>query len=154
MIVIEYCTILHEDDWCYLKNPSSLERLSKVDYKFDLQHSLLGGLCNISYHACQHGGDDSCIPGNHYDFSWLKGSCPFPRGDHYEIVEIQCWNFKIFSRTTGPISTKLATKRPWVVGIQVCSNDGPCPFLRGYYYEIVKVHWPYIKIFSRIQDQS
>ena len=31
---------------------------------------------------------------------------------------------KIFlSRTTGPISTKLGTKHPWMKGIQVCSNE-------------------------------
>ena len=28
-----------------------------------------------------------------------------------------------FSRTTRPISTKLSTKYPWVMGIQVCSNE-------------------------------
>ena len=33
--------------------------------------------------------------------------------------------FIFFSRTTGPISTKLGTKHPWVKGIQVCSNEGP-----------------------------
>ena len=38
-------------------------------------------------------------------------------------------NLKIFfSRTTGSISTKLCTKQPWVKGIQVCSNEGPCFF--------------------------
>ena len=39
-----------------------------------------------------------------------------------------------FSRTTGtsgPISTKLGTKHFWVMGNQVCSNEGPCPFPRG-----------------------
>ena len=32
-----------------------------------------------------------------------------------------------FSRTIGPVSTKLGTKHPWpwVKGIQVCSNAGP-----------------------------
>ena len=29
-----------------------------------------------------------------------------------------------FSRTAGPISTKLGTKYPWVKGIQVCLNEG------------------------------
>ena len=33
------------------------------------------------------------------------------------------------------------TKYPWVKGIQVCSNEGPRPFPRGNYFEIVKVHW-------------
>ena len=49
--------------------------------------------------------------------------------------------FIFFSRTTGPISTKLGTKHPWVKGIQVCSNEGPRPFPRGDDYEIVKIHW-------------
>ena len=31
----------------------------------------------------------------------------------------------IFSRTTGPISTKLGTKHPWVMRTKVCSNEGP-----------------------------
>ena len=30
-----------------------------------------------------------------------------------------------FSRTNGPISTKLGTKHHWVKGIQVCSNEEP-----------------------------
>ena len=33
-----------------------------------------------------------------------------------------------FSRTTESISTKLGTKHPWVKGISVFSNEGPCPF--------------------------
>ena len=57
---------------------------------------------------------------------WLKGISslfkwrprPFPRGDNYEIVKIHWRNLKIFfSRTTGPISTKLGTKHPCVKGI-------------------------------------
>ena len=41
---------------------------------------------------------------------------PFPRGDNYEIAKIHCQNLKIFfSRTTGPISTKLDTMHPWVI---------------------------------------
>ena len=36
---------------------------------------------------------------------------PFPRGDNYEIAKIHSWNLKIFfSRTNGPISTKLGSK--------------------------------------------
>ena len=43
-----------------------------------------------------------------------------------------------FSRTTVPISTKLNTKHPWVMVIQVCSNEGPRIFPRGNNYEIAK----------------
>ena len=46
--------------------------------------------------------------------------------------------FVFFSRTTEPISIKLGTKHPWVKGIQVSSNEGPCPFLRVDHYEIAK----------------
>ena len=73
------------------------------------------------------------------NYLWVKGiqvcsnegPCPFPRGDNYKIVKIHRWNLKIFfSRTTGPISTKLGTKHPWVKVVQVCSNEGPRPFPR------------------------
>ena len=50
-------------------------------------------------------------------------------------------NSKIFfSRTTGPILTKLGTKHPWKKGIQICSssNGGPHPFPKGDNYEIAK----------------
>ena len=75
---------------------------------------------------------------------------PFPRGDNYEKVKIHSLpNLKIFlSRTTGLISTKLGTKHPWVMEIQVCSNEGPHPFPRGDNYEIAKKHFPSLKIFS------
>ena len=55
--------------------------------------------------------------------------------------------FIFFSRTAGPISTKLGTKHSWVKGIQVCPNEGPRPFPRGDNYEIVKIHWQNLKIF-------
>ena len=60
--------------------------------------------------------------------------------------------FIYFSRTIEPISTKLGTKHPWVKGIQVCSNEGPRPFPRGDNYEIVKIHWRNLKIFSRTTE--
>lgn len=38
---------------------------------------------------------------------------------------------KTFARSTWPIlSTNLSTKHPWVIRIQVCSSEGPCPFSR------------------------
>ena len=59
------------------------------------------------------------------EHSWVKGiqvclnsgSHPFPRGDDNEIAKIHCQTLQIFLRTTGPISTKLSTKHPWVKGI-------------------------------------
>ena len=53
-----------------------------------------------------------------------------------------------FSRTTGPIWTKLGTKYPWVKGIQVCSKEVPRPFPGGDNYEIAKIQWQYLKISS------
>ena len=46
-----------------------------------------------------------------------------------------------FSKTTEPISTKLSTIHPLVMGIQVYSNEWPRPFPRGDNYEIAKTHW-------------
>ena len=71
-----------------------------------------------------------------------EGPCPFPRGDNYELAKIHWRNLKIFiSRTARPISTKLGTKHPWVMGIQFYSNEGPRPFPRGDNYKIAKIHW-------------
>ena len=81
----------------------------------------------------------------------MKGPALFPRGDNKEIAQIHLQTLKIFFlRTTGPISTKLSTKHPWVMGTHVCSNEETCPFPRGDNYEIVKIYWQTLKIiFSR-----
>ena len=42
----------------------------------------------------------------------------FPRGDNIKIMEIRLPTLKIFFRTTGPVSTKLGTKHPWMKGTQ------------------------------------
>ena len=48
----------------------------------------------------------------------IDGLRLFPRADNYEIAKIHGLNFIIFfSRTTVPISTKLGTAHPWVIGI-------------------------------------
>ena len=52
-------------------------------------------------------------------------------GGNYEIAKINCWNLNIFSRTTGPISTKLSTKHPRLKGIQVFFKWRARPFQRG-----------------------
>ena len=59
--------------------------------------------------------------------SWMKAiqvcsnesQCPFPRGDDNIIVEILLSSLKIFFRTTGPFSTKLGTKHPWMRKINI-----------------------------------
>ena len=61
--------------------------------------------------------------------------------------------FTFFSRFTAPISTKLGTMHPWVVGIHVCSNDGPRPFSRGDNYEKAIKHWRNLKLFSSTTGQ-
>ena len=82
-------------------------------------------------------------------YPWVKGIqvCsnegprPFPRGDNKEIAKIHVRTFKIFFlKTTEPISTKLGTKHPWVMGIHVSSKEGPRPFPRENDYEIAKIH--------------
>ena len=45
-----------------------------------------------------------------------------------------------FSRTKGPISTKLDAKHSWVKGIKVCSNEKPQFFPRGDYKKLTKIH--------------
>ena len=47
--------------------------------------------------------------------------------------------FIFFSRTTGPISTKLGTNHPFKKGIQVCSNEWPHPFRKGDNSKTIKI---------------
>ena len=58
------------------------------------------------------------------------------------------------SKTTGPISTKLCTKHPWVIGIKVCSNEVTHPFPRENNNEIAKIHrFDFEKSSSELQGQ-
>ena len=43
------------------------------------------------------------------------------------------------------VRAKVGTKHPWVVGIQFCSNEGPCLFPRGD-HKIGKIHQWNLKI--------
>jgi hypothetical protein len=45
-----------------------------------------------------------------------------------------------FSRTTGPILTRLGTNHPLVKGIQVCSNEGDILSPRGDNSKRVKIY--------------
>ena len=87
-----------------------------------------------------------------------KGPCPFPRGDNDEIAKIHWRNLKIlFSRTTGPISTKLCTKHPWMKEIQVCSNEEPFNSHKDNNVFIllfinVMIYW--FALFSQVSDVS
>ena len=60
-----------------------------------------------------------------------EGPCLFPRGENNKIVKIIYRYLKVFFlRIIGPISHKLGTKPPWMMEIQVCSNEGPHSFPR------------------------
>ena len=54
--------------------------------------------------------------------------------------------FHLLLRTTGQISTKFGTK-PLVEGSQICSNEGPHPFLRVNYSKNIKIILKTFKIF-------
>ena len=56
---------------------------------------------------------------------------------------------KNFSRTIGPIPTKLDRMHPLKKEIQVCSNEGLCSFPRGDNYKIAKIRQN-LKIFFLI----
>jgi hypothetical protein len=45
-----------------------------------------------------------------------------------------------FSRTIGPLLTRLGTDHPYVEGIQVYSNEGDAHSPRGDNSKIVKIH--------------
>jgi hypothetical protein len=70
-----------------------------------------------------------------------EGRCPSLRGDNSKRVKIHKKYLKIFFfRTTGPISTRLGTNHSWWERIQVCSNKGWCPSLKGDNSKRVKIH--------------
>jgi hypothetical protein len=62
-------------------------------------------------------------------------------------LSVNFYIFDFFSRTTGPILTKLGTYHPWGEGILNCSNEGDCPSPRGDNHKRVKIHWKFLKIF-------
>ena len=63
------------------------------------------------------------------------------------LLSVNFSNFIVFSITTRPISTRLATQHPLVKGIQVCSNERSHPIPRGDNNQIIKLHWQHLKIF-------
>jgi hypothetical protein len=69
-----------------------------------------------------------------------KEPVPLQRVDNHKNVRIGWGHFKIFSRTTGPILTRLGTNHPWREGIQVCSKEGDCPSPGGDNNKRVKIH--------------
>jgi hypothetical protein len=55
-------------------------------------------------------------------------------------LSVNFYIFDFFSRTTGPILTRLATNHSLVEGIQVCSNEEECLSPRGDNSKRVKIH--------------
>jgi hypothetical protein len=47
------------------------------------------------------------------------------------LPSVNFYIFDFFSRTTGPILTRVSTNHPWVKGIQVCSKEGDSLTPRG-----------------------
>ena len=82
-----------------------------------------GANFNQTWHKASLGEGDSNL------FKWRTNS--ISKGDNFEIAKITWRNIKFFfSRTTGPISTKLGRMHPWVKGIQVCSNEAALNFYK------------------------
>jgi hypothetical protein len=65
----------------------------------------------------------------------------------FVCLSVNIYTFDFFSRTGGPILTKLGTNYSWGKGIHISSNEGDCPSPRGYNSKRVKIHWKYLKIF-------
>jgi hypothetical protein len=70
-----------------------------------------------------------------------EGQHPSLRGDNRKRVKMFKKYFRIFFfRTTGPISTRLSTHHPLKEGIQISSNEGWHPSLRGDNSKRVKIN--------------
>ena len=48
--------------------------------------------------------------------------------------------FRLLLKNRWANLTKLGAMHPWVTGIQVCSNEGPCPSQRGDNWELIKIN--------------
>jgi hypothetical protein len=71
-----------------------------------------------------------------------KGPSPLQRGDNHKNVKMGWCHFKIFSRTTGPILTRLGANNSWGRRFKFknCSNEGDCPSSRRDNSKSVKIH--------------
>jgi hypothetical protein len=56
-----------------------------------------------------------------------KGPGPLQRGDNHKNVIMGWVHLKIFSRTTGPILTRLGINHSWRERIQVFLKEGDSP---------------------------
>ena len=80
---------------------------------------------NQTWHKAFLGDGDSSL------FKWR--TLPFSKGRLLQNCENTLTNYKIFSRETGPISTKLGTNHPLIKGIEGgFLDEGPLLFPRVY----------------------
>jgi hypothetical protein len=82
----------------------------------------------------------------------LIARCPsfvYPSVHLFVCLSVNFYIFNFFSRTIGPILTKLGKNHPLEEGILNCSNEGDCPSPRGDNHKRVIIHWKFLKIFSR-----
>jgi hypothetical protein len=82
-----------------------------------------------------------------------KGPDSLQRGDNHKNVKMGWVHLEfliLFSRTTGPILTRLGTNHPWVEEIQVCSSKGDSTSPRGDNSESKNT----LKIFENLQNQQ
>jgi hypothetical protein len=69
-----------------------------------------------------------------------KGPGPLQRGSNHKNVNMGWGHLEIFSRTTGPILTRLDTDHFYVEDIQACSYKGDNHSPRGDNSQKVKMH--------------
>ena len=62
-------------------------------------------------------------------------------------LSVNFYIFDFFSRTAGPILTRLGTNHPWGEGILNSYNEEDWLSPRGDNHKRVKIHWKFLKIF-------
>jgi hypothetical protein len=55
---------------------------------------------------------------------------PLQRGGNHKNVKMGCGILKIFSRTTGPVLTRLGKNHPWEEGFKFAQIKGLAPLRR------------------------
>ena len=78
---------------------------------------------------------------------WNEGPRSFTRGDNIELENTHWRHLRIFSRATGPVSTKLNAKHTWTRENQVWWNEEPDSFPRGDNRDIVNTCWRRLTIY-------
>ena len=90
---------------------------------------------------------------NQFDYSLINVQVGFSGrlfsivGPSFSGLSFQTFPIFDFSKTSGPIWSKLYTKPPWLWWIQVYVNDAPGLSLTGDNRKTVKFHWRCLKSF-------